>query len=290
MATLGRIWGWLTPYRQPMALALVLTTLAALGNLPVPLLVQELIDQVVSQGRWGALPLYALLLLAVFVAQAVLALCNGLLIGRIGQGVVRDLRHRLYDHLQRLSLAYYDKTPSGTILSRVMDDVGAIQVFVTGAGLAPVVAGGRGPGDRSPLCSQPSLLLLPVTQTLRPDSQPGRGGFRPPFGTDLGGEGGAVVRAGGAGAGRARRADRPASFQATAVATQVSVERLSEIFDEPEPIGDRPGARLLLKPKGTLEFRDVRDWKLADLRQAVALVTQQAMLFEGRVRSADPTG
>ena len=60
-----------------------------------------------------------------------LALCNGLLIGRIGQGVVRDLRHRLYDRLQRLSLAYYDRTPSGAILSRVMDDVGAIQVFVT---------------------------------------------------------------------------------------------------------------------------------------------------------------
>ena len=53
------------------------------------------------------------------------------LIGRIGQGVVRDLRHLLYDRLQRLSLTYYDKTPSGAILSRVMDDVGAIQVFVT---------------------------------------------------------------------------------------------------------------------------------------------------------------
>ena len=64
--------------------------------------------------------------------QAVLALSNGLLIGRIGQGVVRDLRHQLYDRLQRLSLAYYDKTPSGAILSRVMDDVGAIQIFVTG--------------------------------------------------------------------------------------------------------------------------------------------------------------
>ncbi len=60
-----------------------------------------------------------------------LSLGNGLLIGRIGQGVVRDLRHLLYDRLQRLSLTYYDKTPSGAILSRLMDDVGAIQVFVT---------------------------------------------------------------------------------------------------------------------------------------------------------------
>jgi ATP-binding cassette, subfamily B, bacterial MsbA len=131
MNTLDRIAGWLAPYRRSMALAFVLTTLAALFNLPVPLLVQELVDRVVTQGRWSALPWYALGLFLVFAVQAVLSLGNGLLIGRIGQGVVRDLRHLLYDRLQRLSLTYYDKTPSGAILSRVMDDVGAIQVFVT---------------------------------------------------------------------------------------------------------------------------------------------------------------
>jgi ABC-type multidrug transport system fused ATPase/permease subunit len=129
--TLRRIAGWLAPYRTSMVLALLLTTLAALCNLPVPLLVQELIDRVVTRGQWGALPIYAAGLLVVYAAQASLFLCNGLLIGRIGQGVVRDLRHRLYDRLQRLSLAYYDRTPSGAILSRLMDDVGAIQVFVT---------------------------------------------------------------------------------------------------------------------------------------------------------------
>jgi subfamily B ATP-binding cassette protein MsbA len=130
--TLGRIAGWLAPYRWSMALALALTTLAALPNLPVPLLVQELIDRVVTRNRWDALPIYAAGLFAVFAAQAALSYGNGLLIGRIGQGVVRDLRHQLYDRLQRLSLAYFDRTPSGAILSRVMDDVGAIQVVVTG--------------------------------------------------------------------------------------------------------------------------------------------------------------
>jgi subfamily B ATP-binding cassette protein MsbA len=114
-----------------MTAALLLTALAALCNLPVPLLVQELVDRVVSRGHWNALPLYAAGLLLVFALQATLALSNSLLIGRIGQGVVRDLRHQLYDRLQRLSLSYYDKTPSGAILSRVMDDVGAIQIFVT---------------------------------------------------------------------------------------------------------------------------------------------------------------
>ena len=53
-----------------MALALVLTTLACLFNLPVPLLVQELVDRVVTQNRWSALPLYALALFGVFAVQA----------------------------------------------------------------------------------------------------------------------------------------------------------------------------------------------------------------------------
>ena len=92
MNTLRRIGGWLTPYRGRMILALALTTLACLFNLPVPLLVQGLVDRVVTENRWNALPLYALALFGVFAVQCVLTLCNSLVIGRIGQGVVRDLR------------------------------------------------------------------------------------------------------------------------------------------------------------------------------------------------------
>jgi ABC-type multidrug transport system fused ATPase/permease subunit len=115
-----------------MTLALLLTALASLFNLPVPLLVQELVDRVVTQNHWNALPLYGLALFGVFGVQSLLSLFNGLVIGQIGQGVVRDLRHQLYERLQQLDLAYYDKTSTGAIIARVMDDVGAIQVFVTG--------------------------------------------------------------------------------------------------------------------------------------------------------------
>ena len=132
MNTLRRIGGWLTPYRGRMILALGLTALACLFNLPVPLLVQGLVDRVVTENRWSALPLYALALFGVFSGQAALAWLNNVVVGHIGQGVVRDLRHMLYERLQQLGLAYYDKTPSGAIIARVMDDVGAIQVFVTG--------------------------------------------------------------------------------------------------------------------------------------------------------------
>jgi ABC-type multidrug transport system fused ATPase/permease subunit len=147
---------------------------------------------------------------------------------------------------------------------------------------------------------------------------------------------------------------RLTQFQATALATQVSVERLYEIFDEPEPVRDRPTAAAIAAPRGLIEYRgvsftyspegpevlddinlriepgmrlgilgpsgagkstllalvprlydipegtdasgrpwgavcfdgrDVRDLKLADLRRAVALVPQQALLFEGTIRT-----
>ena len=147
---------------------------------------------------------------------------------------------------------------------------------------------------------------------------------------------------------------RLTQFQATAVATQVSVERLYEIFDEPEPVRDRPGAAAIVRPRGAIEYRgvsfayapdgarvlhdidlridpgmrlgvlgpsgagkstllslvprlydvpegldaaghpwgtvhfdgrDVRDLRLADLRRSVALVPQQALLFEGSIRT-----
>src|SRR6185437_11189109 len=99
---------------------------ACLLNVPVPLLVQGLVDHVVDGGQGWDLLAYSAGLLTVFVAQAGFGLANGLVIGRVGQGVVRDLRHRLYDRLQRLGLAYYDRTTTGAILSRLMDDVAAV--------------------------------------------------------------------------------------------------------------------------------------------------------------------
>src|SRR5262245_48865462 len=129
--TTRRIIGLLAPYRWRVGLALALTALTCLLNLPVPLLIQGLVDRVVATGRLSALPLFALGLLAVFAAQAGVSLANTCTIGPVGLGVVRDLRHRLYARLQRLDLAYYDRTPTGAILSRLMDDVAAVQALIT---------------------------------------------------------------------------------------------------------------------------------------------------------------
>src|SRR5437764_153966 len=83
-------------HRGGVALALSLTTLACLLNLPVPLLVQGLVDTVAAAGRLDLLPAYALGLAAVFAGQALVGLLTTLVTAGIGLGVVRDLRHQLY--------------------------------------------------------------------------------------------------------------------------------------------------------------------------------------------------
>src|SRR5262249_42273881 len=71
-------------------------------------------------------------------------LANTHAIGRVGLEVVRDLRHRLYARLQRVGLSYYDKTPAGAIVSRLMDDVTGVQALVTGQTVAVLTDTGTG--------------------------------------------------------------------------------------------------------------------------------------------------
>ena len=136
VGTLGRLAGFLAPYRRRVALAIALTIPGSLLSLPGPLLVQAMIDNAATTGGLSRLPLYVAGLALVFAAQAGVAVAMTRVIGPVGLGVVRDLRHRLYARLQRLDLSYYDRTPTGAIVSRLMDDVGAVQSLVTGQTMA----------------------------------------------------------------------------------------------------------------------------------------------------------
>jgi subfamily B ATP-binding cassette protein MsbA len=131
IGTVARVLEILRPYPYQAAIAVGLTIVACLLNLPVPFLIQGLVDTVVTGGHWSALPAFAVGLLIVFAAQAGFSLANTLVVGKVGQQVVRDLRHRLYERLQRLDLSYYDRTPTGGIISRLMDDVGVLQGLIT---------------------------------------------------------------------------------------------------------------------------------------------------------------
>lgn len=109
---------------------MLLTVSACLLNAPIPPLVRILVDEALPVGA-VVVAAYAVALLAVYAVQAAVSLAATGVTGEIGVAVVRDLRHRLYARLQRLSLSYYDRTPPGAIISRLMDDVTAVQGVIT---------------------------------------------------------------------------------------------------------------------------------------------------------------
>jgi ABC-type multidrug transport system fused ATPase/permease subunit len=149
----------LAPYRWRIALTLLSTVLASLLNLPIPLLIRELIDQALADPRPS--PRVVAGLLAVSMAQVAVSLFHVRASGPVGLGVVRDLRHRLYSRLQRLGLSYFDRTAAGAILSRLIDDVTAIEVLVSGPNLSILADLGAALAVSGVLFWQaPSLALL----------------------------------------------------------------------------------------------------------------------------------
>jgi ABC-type multidrug transport system fused ATPase/permease subunit len=132
--TLRRLGGLLHPFRWRLALALGLTAAACLFNLFLPLLLQRLIDGAAS-GDGPAVPVCAAGLLAAYAAQAAAGFAATIAAAGVGLALVRDLRHRLYAHLQRLPLSYYDATPAGAVIARVTDDVTAVQAVGGGPAL-----------------------------------------------------------------------------------------------------------------------------------------------------------
>lgn len=127
------------PYRTWLALAFGCVLVGAATGLAVPWLSGALVDAALEPDS-AALTLdqFALVLLALFAAQAVAGGVRGWSLSRAGQGAVRDLRLRLFGRLVLLPVPFFDRTHSGVITSRLLSDAGA--VYGSGAGTGPQAA------------------------------------------------------------------------------------------------------------------------------------------------------
>jgi ABC-type multidrug transport system fused ATPase/permease subunit len=136
-------------YRGSLGIALLLVFLGTGLTLPMPALVGTLIDKVgIFEGmkKAGAANLealredamrYVILICLIMIALAVLGAWIGyarqMLITYVGNRIVYDVRRRVFRHLQRLSLRYYESNPHGRIMARVLYDVDAIQQVISGS-------------------------------------------------------------------------------------------------------------------------------------------------------------
>jgi ATP-binding cassette subfamily B protein len=130
-ANLRRIVRLFRPYGRTLLLvnALIVVS-AALGVIP-SFLLREVLDVAIPDERVGLLTALVAGMIAIPVATGVLGVWQTLLSNRVGQSVMHDLRTAVYRHLQRLSLAFFTRTRTGEVQSRIANDIGGIQNVVT---------------------------------------------------------------------------------------------------------------------------------------------------------------
>lgn len=121
--TLGRVWRFLTPYRPRLAayLAIIVIT-AGVGALP-PLLVKSLIDGAIRHHQLGQVDLLAAGMVGLALATTALSLLNRWFASVIGEGIIYNLRVALFDHVQRMPVAFFTRTQTGSLMSRLTNDV-----------------------------------------------------------------------------------------------------------------------------------------------------------------------
>jgi len=131
-ATVRRVLGFAGPHKRLILGFLAITVVDAGLVVVTPLLVQRVVDDGILGGDPGLVTMLALGMAATAVAGAVLSVAGGYLSSRIGEGLIFDLRTRVFGHVQRQSLAFFTRTQTGALVSRLNNDViGAQRAFTS---------------------------------------------------------------------------------------------------------------------------------------------------------------
>ena len=137
-AVLRRLALFLRPYKNKFYLVVFLTcALAILGPIR-PLLIQIAIDDYVAVQDYDGLVLMIIILIATLLGQAVVQYMHTYQSGWLGQHVIKDIRVKLFEHLQKLRLKFFDNTPIGRLVTRNISDVETLSDVFT-EGLAAMI-------------------------------------------------------------------------------------------------------------------------------------------------------
>jgi ATP-binding cassette, subfamily B, bacterial len=129
MRTFTRLLAFLRPYRGAVAWSFVFATGAIAATVLIPYLTGQAINSVRSHGR-HALTTWAIAIGIAGLVRLGLSIARRLVAGRVSLGVEKDLRNRLYEHLQRLELSFFDRQQTGQLMSRATVDLQAVRFFL----------------------------------------------------------------------------------------------------------------------------------------------------------------
>ncbi|MFD7464987.1 ABC transporter ATP-binding protein [Streptomyces tendae] len=119
------------PYRGRLAIVGLLVGAASLVSVATPFLLREILDVAIPEGRTGLLSLLALGMIFGAVLTSVFGVLQTLISTTVGQRVMHDLRTAVYGRLQQMSLAFFTRTRTGEVQSRIANDIGGMQATVT---------------------------------------------------------------------------------------------------------------------------------------------------------------
>jgi ATP-binding cassette, subfamily B, bacterial MsbA len=127
----SRLFQFVRPYRFRLYGAIVAIVIGSLLGLAGPYALQFLIDAVFKRNNAVLLNQITLILLGIFLMQSVFYFIRAYLLAFIGERVMADLRIKLFEHLQYLSLSFYNERRTGELVSRLTNDVSTVRALVT---------------------------------------------------------------------------------------------------------------------------------------------------------------
>ena len=127
----GRVVALFRPYRRQLLALLGLILVSAGLGIISPFLLREVLDTAIPEKNTGLLTALVAGMVAIPIVTGALGIGQTWLSNRVGQQVMHDLRTSVYRHLQRLSLAFFTRTRTGEVQSRIANDIGGIDNVVT---------------------------------------------------------------------------------------------------------------------------------------------------------------
>jgi len=126
-----RAWQFVKPYRPLLLFYLLVTTAQATVSILPALVIRRLIDHALPARAVTELGWLAAILAGLFIAGTVFNLAGAYIGERIALGIILNLRLSLFDHLQRMPLAFFTRTQTGMLQSRLNNDVGEVNALFT---------------------------------------------------------------------------------------------------------------------------------------------------------------
>ena len=129
-ATVRRIGAFARPHRRTIGAFLVLATVVAILGVATPVVAGQAVDAIVKRSDTSVVVRLAMLVAAIAVVEALVGLVERLMSSRLGEDIILDLRRRVFDHVQRMPIAFFTRTRTGALVSRLNNDViGAQRAF-----------------------------------------------------------------------------------------------------------------------------------------------------------------